>query len=157
MTRLLGDYFSETDLARIAECVRQAEAKTSGEIRVKIREHFQKGHECFEADISNIHHQAEFDFHAEGLANTWDKTGILLLVVLSARKFKILADEGIYKKLPQFYLDNCAKDLATRFLNAEYVRGICETVDALGVMLANHFPRRPDDVNELPDDVVIGD
>lgn len=156
MTGLLGDYFTEEDFARITESVRQAESQTSGEIRVKIRKYFQKGRECFEADIRDIHHQAEFDFDAEGLAKTQDKTGVLILVVLEERKFKILADEGIYKKLPQFYLDNCAKDLVSRFVNAEYVSGIRETVEALGVMLAKHFPRRHDDVNELPNDVIVG-
>lgn len=152
----LEDYFSDTDLSRITECVRNVESKTSGEIRVVIREHFRKGSECFEADISDIHHQAEFDFYAEGVGNTRDKTGVLVLVVLNVRKFKILADEGIYHKLPQFYLDFCASDLSARFKNGEYTNGICETVAALGEMLAKHFPRRPDDINELPDDVIAG-
>mgnify|MGYP001605367744 CR=1 FL=1 len=86
--------FSEKDLAEIEAATSAAEANTSGEIRVVIRSHYDEGLE------GNLHEQAKRDFLAKGLDKTRDKTGVIILLVLEAKKFMIWGDDGIHSKVP---------------------------------------------------------
>src|SRR3989338_1774349 len=65
--------FSQEDYAAMKEAVRKAEKNSSGEIRVKNRQGFTEG---LEGDLDA---QALRDFAKEGLHNTRDKTGVLVL------------------------------------------------------------------------------
>src|SRR3989344_4121862 len=89
-------YFSGDDLVAITEAVRRAEAKTSGEIRIKIRKNLDPG-------VATVAEQAVRDFEYEGLLNTRERTGVLVLLVMNERQSAIRADKGIYEKFSQFY------------------------------------------------------
>ena len=136
----------------------EAESNTSGEIRVKIiNEYDQDLASCYEhRDGSRrVHEQALREFEREGMHNTRDKTGILVLVVLSEKRFTILADEGIYSKLAQEWWNHKAETMSGYFRAGNPARGICEAVKEVGKELSRYFPKKPDDVNELPDDVIV--
>lgn len=47
--------------------------------------------------------------------------------------------------------------MSAHFGEGRYVQGICEAVAEVGKRLAEFFPKKPDDVNELPDDPVLED
>lgn len=144
----ISDYFSDEDFRMIAAATRSAEETTSGEIRVMVRMRCEDGFE------GKLDEQAFRDFAAHSLANTRDKTGVLVLVVLSERQFKILADEGIHAKLPPEYWQQRAAEISELFRDGNYSAGICRAVVAIGGELARYFPRKFDDANELPDDVI---
>jgi len=143
-------YFSKEDLAVIKESVKRAEAETRGEIRVKIRQSFDLG-------ITTIEEQAVRDFEQEGLLNTCERTGVLVLLVMDERRFAIRADKGIYEKLPQFYWDKKAHDLAGHFKKDTPIEGLVAVISDIGYWLSRSFPRRPDDVNELSDEIIVDD
>ncbi len=147
----MSDYFSESDLLKIKEAVAEAEANTSGEIRVVIRSRYS---EDLQGDI---HAQAKHEFAKYGLGNTRDKTGVLILLVMSTREFRIIGDIGIYAKVGRDYWDLLAGWLTTHFKEGNYVLGICKVVDEVGKGLAAHFPKKSDDTNELSDDVIVED
>jgi len=146
----VSDYFSADHLEAIKDIIAKAEKQTSGEIRVQIIM------DCDQDLRGKVHEQAVRDFEKAGMHNTRDKTGILVIVVLNERKFAIIGDSGIYSKLPQGYWDNMAKAMSFYFKDGNFHVGICAVVESIGKQLAKYFPRRGDDVDELPDDVVVG-
>lgn len=145
----ISDYFSEDDLKLIEKGVLHAEKGTVGEIRVVIRMNYGKE---FLGDLDG---QALHDFVKHGLAKTRDKTGVLILIVIGARKFKILADKGIYEKLDQTYFDSVAEVMSCFFKDGKYLEGVFKALRDISNQLTFYFPRKPDDTNELPDEVLI--
>lgn len=143
--------FSEEDFAKIEAATKEAEKNTSGEIRVVIRSRYSEGME------SNMHAQVQHEFEKYGLGNTRDKTGVLILLVLDARKFMIWGDDGIHAKVPQGYWDVLATGMSAHFQEGHYAQGICEVVAEVGKRLAEFFPKKPDDTNELSDKPILED
>jgi len=140
--------FSNDDLERMKKAVKDAEAKTSGEIRVVIGSTYDPG-------VSDIQKQARYDFEDYGLLDTQGGSGVLLLVLIKERMFTITGDYGVYSKLPQSYWDHLAITLSRYFRQDDFVGGICHVVEAIGLQLSAYFPRHPNDVNELPDGVIV--
>lgn len=145
----LSDYFPADGLARIEAAVKDAEKRTSGEMRVEIIRR------CDARFHGNIFDQALCEFERAGMTRTRDRTGVLVLVALKERKFQIIADSDIYARLSQAYFDERATRLSAAFRAGTQVDGVCALVRDVGTELARHFPRRPDDVNELPDGVIV--
>ena len=152
-SRKVSDYFSAEDFEKISETITRAEEKTSGEIRVRIIRDYDPD---LEKDPEALNKQALRDFEREGMRNTRDKTGVLLLLVLEVKKFTILADSGIYEKLPWQYWEALAESLAFHFRVGNPARAISMIVESIGERLAELFPRKDDDINELPDSVSVG-
>ena len=69
---------------------------------------------------------AQRAFDQLGMARTRERNGVLIFVAPKVRKFAVIGDAGVH----QHCGDEFWKALAAR-----------------------HFPRQPDDVNELPDDI----
>ncbi len=129
----------------------EAEKNTSGEIRVVIRSHYDE-------DLkNNLHEQVKRDFVKHGLDKTRDKTGVIILLVLEVKKFMIWGDDGIHAKVRQAYWDVLAVGTSAHFQEERYTQGICEAVAEVGKRLAEFFPKKLDDVDELPDKPIVGD
>lgn len=139
--------FTKEQLNTITETVKKAESLTSGEIRVVIRGACKRG--------LNTKQQALADFEEHGLAQTRDKTGVLILIVLQERQVEILADKGINDRVRESFWDSIVLSITNNFKNKEYFKGICDAVETVGHVLAEHFPRKPDDTNELPNKPVL--
>lgn len=148
--KFLQGILGEAELERIAETVRSVEQTTSGEIRVSIRE---KRHRA-DRKLS-LMELALADFRRLGMHNTKEGTGVLLFILFSERKLQILADKGIYARLPQEGWDLLAIEIAAHFRSGNFADGICHGIRECGTLLAREFPHQPDDVDELPDDVSI--
>jgi len=146
---LVKKYFSKADLDGVGNAVAMAEDYTSAEIRVKIISKIDKGLK------GDIYKQAVLEFEKEGMTKTRDQTGALILVALKDKKFQILADKGIMAKVKQEVLDKVANLIKTGFQSGKQKEGLCFAVGYLGGILGGVFPRKPDDKNELPNDVVV--
>ncbi len=143
------DFISDGNLELLAGEVKEAEKHTSGEIRVCLLVDFEFG-------IGSIDVQAEAIFLREGLHQTRDRTGVLILVVFNKRQLRIMADSGINAKLTQGYWDDLAAFMVWFFKLQLYYQGIRHAVRTVGNKLAEHFPRAADDFDELPDDIITG-
>lgn len=141
---------SEIELEKISEEIRYQEQRTFGELRVSIK--LKKG---FLDRKRSIRELAIREFYRLGMNNTRDKNGILFFLLLSDREFYILPDEGISSKLPQSFLDELAKKTEQYFREKNFFEGIIFTLKECGNVLAEHFPRKPEDKNELSDKVEI--
>lgn len=90
-------------------------------------------------------------FVEHGLTRTRDRTGVLVVVSLFERRVEILADEGIHRAVPGGYWKNEVDALARSIRQGAFVDGLCSVVSDIGLRLAEKFPRREDDINELSD------
>jgi putative membrane protein len=95
-------------------------------------------------------------FHEHRLDRTRDATGVLFLISLLERKVYVAADHGIYNKISQTALDGFAAAVAKGVAQGKACEALCESIRAIGVDLAQFFPARDDDKNELSDKVVTG-
>lgn len=144
---LIYHFFTDDDFLRISEVIKDAEKTTAGEIRVAIKDDIQffgKG------DVKKL---AEKEFFRLGMNNTRDKTGILIYVNLLLRKFYVLADSGINEKVEQMIWDNIRNEIQNEFKLGHYTEGLIYGINEVGKVLSEHFPIKPDDVNELTNKV----
>ncbi len=142
-------YLSKQDLKVLSEEIQKAERNTSGEIRVVFR-HFRHWNER----KLSLHDLSLGEFYRLGMDKTRNRTGVLILVLFSERKFQIIADEGIHAKVEEGTWDTLAGTMSGYFKDRHYREGITETVKSVGDILSTHFPRRDDDRNELSNDVI---
>lgn len=148
--KILYHYFSDDDFLAITNKIKDSEKITSGEIRVSIKE--SKPTTMLKFDIRKL---AEKEFVRLKMHETRDKTGILLLIVLSEKSFYILADEGINEKVEQDTWNSVRDEIQSEFILGHYTEGIIKGIELMGNILAKHFPIKADDINELSNKVVI--
>ncbi|MBI3587303.1 MAG: TPM domain-containing protein [Ignavibacteriales bacterium] len=150
MKNIVKNLFSKTDLDTIAGAITEVEKTTSGELRVAIR---QKRHRN-EKSLT-IEHIARQEFVHLGMAKTHERNGVLLFLLLEERQFYILADEHIHKKVHPSQWQEIANSMSAKFSQKKFRDGILEAVQAAGKVLAEHYPHKLDDKNELSNDVVV--
>jgi uncharacterized membrane protein len=137
--------FTPSDLDVIATAVASAEGGTSGEIRV----HFDQ------RSPGDALAQARQLFRSLGMERTRQRNGVLLYLALEDRKFAVFGDEGIHAQVGPGFWDS-VRDVLQRELRAGRPRvAIVAAVDEIGRVLAQYFPSRPDDTNELSDTVSV--
>jgi putative membrane protein len=93
-------------------------------------------------------------FYEKGLYKTRDETGILIFLSLLEHKVWILGDRGIDARISHDIWKSLARDLSRGMREKRACEALCSAISACGAELARHFPRRPDDTNELADDVI---
>jgi uncharacterized membrane protein len=150
MKEWVSKYLTEEDLNKIKDKVAKVELSTSGEIRLSLREKRR-----FWEKLYQPHELAVKDFEKLGMADTRDKTGIMIFVIFGERYYDILADEGIYEKIPDEIWNSLEARLKEEFIRGSYLNGILHIVEKIGKILSKEFPRKAEDVNELPDDVAV--
>lgn len=150
MKEWLSKYLTEENLNKIKDEVAKVELTTSGEIRLSLREKRR-----FWEKLYQPHELAVKDFEKLGMADTRDKTGIMIFIIFGERFYDILADEGIYEKIPDETWNGLEAKLKKEFMQGSYLNGILLIVEQMGKVLSKEFPRKADDVNELPDEVVV--
>ncbi|HPS58541.1 MAG TPA: hypothetical protein PK514_10595 [Spirochaetota bacterium] len=103
---------------------------------------------------AEVREKALSEFREQGLDKTRDATGMLFLVSLFEKRVYVLADHGIYDKIKQASLDVYADMVSKGIANKKGADALCDAITGAGAELAKYFPRRDDDVNELPDRVL---
>jgi uncharacterized membrane protein len=143
-----ADVFTREELDGIKKAVAYAELLTSGEIAVDIISDCRRGLSTKE--------QAIAEFHRLGLDKTRDKTGVLVLMILRQKAAEILADKGINDKVPAECWNDTVNIIVNGFKAGKPYNSICRAVGIIGERLGECFPRKPDDTNEIPNDVALG-
>ena len=142
------DFFTEEEKLQIIEAVRNAEKRTSGEVRVFVESR------CSYMDAID---RAKEIFVELRMNETTDKNAVLVYVALKDKQLAVFGDEGIHGKLGNDYWNAEVRKMINRFNKENYADGIKEVVTDIGEALTQHFPYNNDtDKNELPDDIVFG-
>jgi uncharacterized membrane protein len=140
-------FFTEDDEKRILSAIKEAESRTSGEIRIRIE---RKGGK----DPMAVARKA---FEALGMRKTELHNGVLFVLITEDRTFAILGDDGINRKVPADFW-NKVKDLVLdSFRKGLFAEGLSEGIKLAGEQLSNFFPYQKADTNELPDAISYAD
>ncbi len=95
-------------------------------------------------------------FYEKGLYKTRHNTGVLFFVSQLERKVWVLADKGIHEKISQEPLNKLAQSVSQGIREGRACDALCEAIKEAGDLLAGHFPKTPEDTDELPDKVMSG-
>jgi uncharacterized membrane protein len=139
------EFLSKLEHERIVDAIREAESKTSGEIRVYI----QRG--SLNGDPLIV---AKKKFQKLGMHNTSERNAALIFVAPRAHKFAIVGDKAIHEKCGEEFWQRVIDRMRTHFQNEKFSRAIVEGIEKIGKLLAAHFPRMSANANELPDQVI---
>lgn len=142
------DFFSAEEQQLIIEAIRNAERRTSGEVRVFVES------KCSYMDA--IDRAAELFLNLE-MQKTDDRNAVLVYVAMKDRQLAVFGDEGIHQKVGNEFWNNEVQKMINNFNRENYAAGISEIVRDIGEALTKNFPFNNDtDKNELPDDIVFG-
>lgn len=90
-----------------------------------------------------------------GLHRTKARAGLLLFVSLAERHVEIIADDGVQTHLQGNALwEGIVADFVAHVRRGGVADGFVAAIGACADIMAEHFPRGPDDVNELPDHLI---
>ena len=82
-------------------------------------------------------------------------SGLLIYVSFFERTAAILGDQAVLDKLGQAVLDELCEQLTAKLAMQAPTDALCDILGAAGERLATVLPRDADDVNELPDTLVV--
>ena len=93
-------------------------------------------------------------FQAAAAGRTAGKTGILIYLSLAERRAEIVAEEAILKVTDDHAWGEAMTALIADVREGRPCDGIVSAIEHVGAVLAEHFPRSADDVNEIPDKLI---
>ena len=137
------DFLNQLQHDDIVAAIRDAEKKTSGEIRVFI------SHKKVEEPVA----AAQSQFERLGMVKTRERNGVLIFIAPQSRAFAVIGDEAVHRKCGEVFWRELAAEMTGHFKRGEFTQGIVHAVHKAAELLAQHFPHSPDDRNELPDAV----
>ena len=144
--RWVRQFMTEADLEAVRRAITEAEGGTAAEIRVHL------DHRCADDPIA----RAKAVFERLGMHRTSGRHGVLIYVGIAHRKLAIIGDQGIHERVGETYWQGLVTDALAHFRDERPRDGLMHAVAELGAALHRHFPRAPDDRNELSDEVSIG-
>jgi uncharacterized membrane protein len=134
---------------KVVACIQEAEAKTSGELRVFMEP------VCTYMDPME---RAKEIFRKLAMEKTAERNAVIIYVAYKDRQFALFGDKAIYERAggPEFW-QKAANALSEQMRKGAYTEGLCNCIYELGNALATNFPPNPSiQKNELPDEIVFG-
>lgn len=138
---------SDEDFAAIAQAVTEMERQTSGEIRVHLERHLPPDRDALA--------RAKEVFEKLGMAATAERSGVLIYLAVDDRRLAIAGDAGVHARVGAEYWQHIRDAMVERLREGRAREAIVHAVREVGEVLRRFFPRRPDDRNELSDDVSV--
>ncbi len=148
-TRML---FPKATLDAIEEAIARAERTHDGEICFAI--------ETSLAPLHVINELSSRDRALEvfGRLKVWDtehNNGVLIYVQLADHAVEIVADRGVKDRVSQSEWEAVCRLMEEHFRHGRYEAGAIAGVDAVGTLLARHYPAQANELapghNQLPD------
>lgn len=103
-----------------------------------------------------VHRRAMQAFVEEQIFKTRDRTGILLFISLFEHRIEVLGDEGINQKVTEDEWVDVVLRIRKGIKEGHLADGLVEAIEMCGHLLERQgVAIRPDDANELPDDIRI--
>jgi uncharacterized membrane protein len=140
-----SEYFTDERLAEIGAAIKQAEKTTSGEIRLYVED------KCKEDVLDH----AAFLFAELKMHKTELRNGVLFYLAMQDHKFAILGDGGINAKVPADFWDHIKEEMLIHFKEGRFAEGLERGISMAGKALAEHFPFKKSDENELSDEIIV--
>src|SRR5436305_2367231 len=141
------EFLTKLEHDRIVQAIREAEMKTSGEIRAFI----QRGK--LKSDPLGA---AQRKFHRLDMQKTRERNAVLIFVAPRAHKLAVIGDKAIHEKCGDVFWQQVTENMRTHFQNEKFSHALVEAIKEIGKVLAAHFPKTSTNANELPNDIVQG-
>ena len=139
------EFLSRLEHEQIVQAIRDAESKTSGEIRVYV----QRGK--LKADPLIV---AQKKFQRLQMHKTAERNAVLIFVAPREHKFAVVGDRAIHEKCGDEFWQRIVEGMRTHFQNEKFNHALIEAINEIGKLLAAHFPKRSTPSNELSDEIV---
>jgi uncharacterized membrane protein len=140
MTRFL----TEEEETLLVEEIRKQEARTSAEIRVCVTDKL----------IFRPQRYAWRLFDSIGMRDTRERNAALIVMMPRVKKIVVIGDSALHEIVGAPYWQNVVSAMVREMHASGPLNAIREGLHRLGDTLANHWPRRDDDTNELPDEIL---
>ena len=140
---------SDDDFDAVAQAVAAAEHETSGEIRVHLERRMP-------AHTRDALARATELFEKLGMTATAGRSGVLIYLAVEDRKLAIAGDAGVHARVGDQYWHRIRDAMVERLRGGRPREALLHAVGEVGEVLRRFFPRRPDDRNELSDEVSLG-
>jgi len=137
------EFLDRLDDDKVMATIADAERKSSGEIRVFVSN--EKPPDTLAA--------AAVQFLKLGMDKTRERNGVLMFFAPKLQQFAVVGDEGIDAKCGVDFWQQIASEITAHLKAGEFTEAVVDAVTHVGNVLAKHFPRSPDDRNELPNQV----
>jgi uncharacterized membrane protein len=139
------DFLKKLDDAKIVRAIRDAERKTSGEIRVFITSRH--------LGNDSVVQRAASRFEKLGMTATRERNAVLLYFAPRANQFAIVGDNTVHEKCGDTLWREVASSVCQRLRDGNFTEAITLGIAVTGDALARHFPPQSDDRNELPNEI----
>lgn len=140
-------FFTTEQKARINDVIRTAESQTSAEIHIHVER----------LCLGDPADRAAYLFKKLGMHKTSLRNGVLFFFSFDDHKLAILGDAGINSLVPDDFWNHILEIMAGKFREGDFTGGIETGIRMAGARLKKHFPFKPEDVNELPDEISFGE
>ena len=142
------DLFTVAENERIVESIRNAEKRTSGEVRVFI--------EPKNPLVSPLE-RAALIFARLKMEETDHRNAVLLYIATKHKELALYGDKGIHEQVGTVYWEKEVASMLEHFRNNDLATGIVNCIKHIGETLQEKFPYIPtEDKNELPDEIIFG-
>lgn len=101
-----------------------------------------------------VRERAVMSFKIGAERRTHGHTGVLIYLSLAEHRAEIVADEAIAAKVSPEVWGEAMATLVGGIRAGQAAGGLVGAIEQVGVVLAAHFPRAEDDINELPDRLI---
>ena len=141
-------FFTDAEKQRVVEAIRNAEHRTSGEIRVYV--------ESRNTYMDPMDRAAEIFYNLK-MDKTDERNAVLLYIALKDKQLALFGDEGIYKTTGAEYWNISVKSMLKKITAEDIIGGMVHCITSIGETLNDKFPfNKLNDKNELPDEIVFG-
>lgn len=138
------NFFTDSEKESIVAAIRKVEIHTSGEIRVHVDDR------CDE----NAYDRAVKVFQYLKMDKTAFRNGVLIYIAVKDRKFAVIGDEAINKKVDTDFWSAITQKLHNDFVAQQFADGIIQAIKTVGDTLIKYFPDLDElERNDLPDDI----
>jgi putative membrane protein len=93
-------------------------------------------------------------FKTSAERRTHGRTGILIYLSLAEHRAEIVADAAIAEQVPAEVWGEAMAAMVAELREGRIADGMIAAIEKVGAVLAEHFPRADNDVNELPDRLI---
>lgn len=126
------EFLSKLEHDRIVNAIREAEAKTSAQIRVYIQRGKLEGDPLAAATKR---------FHRLGLHKKAKRNSVLIFVAPRARKFAVVGDQAIHQNCGEELWQRIVDKMRDHFRNERFSEALIDAIRDVGNALATHFPK----------------
>lgn len=140
------DLLKKIDHDRVIRAIRDAEARTSGEVRVFVST----------TKPTDPVAAARAEFVRLNMHQTAERNGVLLFIAPRSQGLAIVGDTAVHEHIGDTGWRRIIDAMLARCREGQFTEALLYGIEQVAGVLAEHSPRKHDDRNELSDKVETG-